>query len=256
MLKYCSKDYLAGQFKAFSLPHIAALFVILLLNIGMVLWFKKVKDEKTQKLFCYVLGGLLIFQEIVREVWHMSIGIFSLGRSLPLHLCGAAIILGPLMLIKKNYSLYEILYFWGFGGTIQALITPNCLWGFPHLSYFLYFISHGLIILACVYMTFVEKFRPTWISILKVFIVTNIYMGFIAIVNLLTGGNYMFICDKPETPSIIDYLGPWPWYILSLEGVGIVTFFIYYSPFFIKDIITSLRITSLRKKSAKAEAGE
>lgn len=248
MLKYCSEDYLAGEFKAFALPHIGALIVILIINIVMVMWLKNVKNEKTKKFFCYILGALLIFTEVVRVVWHVSIGIFSWGRSLPLHLCGVAIILGPIMLVKKNYAIYEILYFWGFGGTIQALLTPNCLWGFPHLSYFIYFTSHGFIICACVYMTFVEGFRPTWKSIIKVFIVTNILMGFIAIVNLLTGGNYMFICAKPETPSIIDYLGPWPWYILSLEGVGILTFLIYYSPFFIKDMITSIRKKTIIEK--------
>jgi uncharacterized membrane protein YwaF len=39
----------------------------------------------------------------------------------------------------------------------------------------------------------------------------------------------------PETPSLIDLLGPWPWYILSLEAIGLVTCVILYLPFAIKD---------------------
>lgn len=53
--------------------------------------------------------------------------------------------------------------------------------------------------------------------------------------NALLGSNYMFIARKPDDPSLIDVLGPWPWYILSLEAVGLAICFILYLPFAIKD---------------------
>jgi uncharacterized membrane protein YwaF len=58
----------------------------------------------------------------------------------------------------------------------------------------------------------------------------------IALFNWITDGNYLFICHKPENGSIMDFFGPWPWYILVLEVVGIVSFYIYYAPFAVIDL--------------------
>jgi hypothetical integral membrane protein (TIGR02206 family) len=53
--------------------------------------------------------------------------------------------------------------------------------------------------------------------------------------NLAIGSNYMFVAHKPLTPSLIDVLGPWPWYILSLEAIGLVLFLLLYLPWVIHD---------------------
>ncbi|MBN2533506.1 MAG: TIGR02206 family membrane protein [Spirochaetales bacterium] len=241
MPDFLGPEYMKGMFHIFSFSHFTALFIILFSCIAIVLWLKNTKNDRTRLIFCIILSVLLLVQEATRSIWHVWIGDFSWGEHLPLHLCGVGIILGPVMLLKKNYALYELIYFWGFGGAVQALLTPDLLYGFPHYIFFQYFLSHGLIIIACVYMTFVVGFRPTWKSLFKVFIITNIYMGIMALVNLATNGNYMFLCEKPVNPTIYDFLGPWPWYILSVEGIGIIVMLVFYSPFVIKDMVVKLR---------------
>jgi len=47
--------------------------------------------------------------------------------------------------------------------------------------------------------------------------------------------NYMFIAHKPDTPSLLDVLGPWPWYILSAEAVGLAVGLLLYLPFALRD---------------------
>ena len=32
-------------------------------------------------------------------------------------------------------------------------------------------------------------------------------------------------------PSLLDFFGPWPWYILALEAAALASFFLYYVPF-------------------------
>ncbi|MBN1700236.1 MAG: TIGR02206 family membrane protein [Spirochaetales bacterium] len=238
MYKYFSKEYLLDQFSYFSYSHIMALIAVILVNVILVVWLKRTKNPKTKDIFCYCLSALLLLQEISYNIWLASIGEWSIGESLPLHLCGMAIILSPVMLIKKNYHLYEIIYFWGMAGAFQALLTPGDLhYGFPHYRFFQFFLSHALIVIACLYMTFVEGFRPKLSSVLKTIIVTNIYLVFIALFNLLVGGNYMFLCHPPKGETIISLLGEWPWYILGLELVGSILIFLFYVPFLIKDIV-------------------
>jgi hypothetical integral membrane protein (TIGR02206 family) len=245
MAKYFDPNYLLGKFEMFSLPHIIALLIVAALNVVMVLALKKVDSKKVNRYFCYILSFILLAQELSLNIWYICVGQWSVGHHLPLHLCGLAVVLSPIMLIKKKKLLYELFYFWGMGGAIQSILTPDNSYAFPHYRMIQTFVSHGAIIMAIIYMTFVEGYRPTFKSLVKTIVITNIYMGIIGLFNLLVNGNYLYICSPPDTPSIIDVLvkifGPWPWYILGLEVIGIISLLVYYAPFAVKDLITRLR---------------
>lgn len=43
--------------------------------------------------------------------------------------------------------------------------------------------------------------------------------------------------QKPSNGSLLDYLGAWPWYLISLEIVAFVLFLLLYLPFLIKNNI-------------------
>jgi hypothetical integral membrane protein (TIGR02206 family) len=155
---------------------------------------------------------------------------------LPLHLCSLLVWTGAYMLVTKKYRVYEFMYFMGIGGAIQALATPGIgRYGFPHFIYFQYFLSHGLIITSAIFMTMVEGLRPTWKSMLRVFIWMNIYALIVYFINTAIGSNYLMINYKPETPSLLDLLPPWPLYIAYMEVIGVITMLVLYIPFVIKD---------------------
>ncbi len=241
MGNYFATDYSGEHFTFYTAPHWTALLILLAIYILAYL-FRRRFTGNADKYTRYTLAFLLIFQELSLNFWRLYNGTWSVATSLPLHLCGVSVVLSAIMLVNKNFKLYELNYFWGLGGAVQALLTPDIgIYGFPHFRYFQFFISHGLIILASLYLTFTAGYRPSHKSIWRVFAITNIYMVFIAGFNRLTGGNYLFICHKPVDGSLIDFMGPWPWYILSLEVVAVVSFYIYYSPFATKDLLVRIR---------------
>jgi hypothetical integral membrane protein (TIGR02206 family) len=243
MGKYFEGNFSGDAFKLLSISHILALLTIVIVNYMIYIFREKIKNEKVDRIFRYTLAAVLIMQEISYNIWHAYIGDWSVGTTLPLHLCGISVVLSAVLLISKRYSLYEVVFFWGVGGATQALLTPDIgIYGFPHYRYFQFFISHGSIVTACLYATFVFGYRPRLKSIWRAIVALNIYMIFIAALNTITGGNYLFICQKPATASIMDFLGPWPWYIVSLEGLGIIIFFIVYIPFVIKDYLNRTKI--------------
>jgi uncharacterized membrane protein YwaF len=45
----------------------------------------------------------------------------------------------------------------------------------------------------------------------------------------------MYIARTPEFPTVIDYMGPWPWYIIGLELIGLTCFVLAYLPWAIRD---------------------
>ncbi len=231
MEKYFNYYYTGGDFKIMSLSHILALLVIIIINVLLLMWTKKSGKKNLEISIRYTLATLLILQEISLNIWRLYYNKWEVGTSLPLHLCGVAIILAAILMVNKNFKLYEIVYFWGLGGAIQALIQPDIgIFSYPHFRFFQFFVSHGLLITAALYATFIFGYKPRFKSVFKIFGITNLYMVAMALFNYLFDGNYLFICHPPETASIIDLLGPWPWYIIPLEIIALVSFLIYYSP--------------------------
>lgn len=236
-----SKTWSRGPFVLFSPSHLIAIGIIVLVNLSL-LYFRRDTDEQHRKIFRYTIAALLLVNETLWHLWNLVNGTWTIQTTLPLHLCSVFVFLSAFMLVTKSYPIYEFAYFLGIGGATQAILTPDLgIYTFPHIRYFQVFISHGCIVTAAVYMTVVEGYRPTWASFKRVAIWTNVYMVAVFIINELIGSNYMFIAHKPETPSLIDLLGPWPWYLISLEAIGFALFFLLFLPFAIRDLSASRR---------------
>lgn len=234
MDKFFAGDYPGPAFEFLGTAHITALAVLVLLNLFLIRF--KDSSDGTKSKIRWTLALILWGNEFAWHWWNYAVGKWTIQTMLPLHLCSVLVWLGALMLVTKNYSIYEFMYLMGIGGGIQALATPDLgIYGFPHFRFFQTFISHGLIVTSAIYMTAVEGFRPTWKSILRVIVWMNIYAAIIFVVNTQIGSNYLMINRKPDTPSLLDLLPPWPIYILYMEAIGLITVLLLYSPFAIKD---------------------
>jgi uncharacterized membrane protein YwaF len=74
-------------------------------------------------------------------------------------------------------------------------------------------------------------------SWLKVWLFTQPVLAFVGIANYLTGGNYMYLSERPiaDNPFI---MGEWPWYIIGLEFAGLLHFAIVYGIFLLFKKVT------------------
>ena len=234
MSQFFAKDWNGAPFQLFGPPHVIALILVVLVNLSLVRL--RGASLKTRRVLRYGLAAMLVVTESLWHIWNWSIGQWTIQTMLPLHIFSAMVWICAFMLVTENYTLYEYIYFLGIGAASQALLTPDAgRYGFPHFRFFQAILSHGSIVTAAVYMTVVEGFRPYWMSLVRLAIAGNVYMAFVALVNALLGSNYMFIARKPDTPSLIDLLGPWPWYIVSLELIALVVCLLLYLPFAIRD---------------------
>jgi hypothetical integral membrane protein (TIGR02206 family) len=229
------------DFVLFGQAHLVAVAIVLGINLS-VIWLRDSFGEKAREWFRIVLAVFILATEISYQGWRGCVGIYTLRDSLPFHLCAVMSLVAPLMLLTRNQVLYELVYFLGIGGATQAIVTPDVgAYGYPHWRFFASFMAHGGIVTAAIYMTVVERRRPSWSSIVRVGGVMLAYMAVIEVVNFQIGSNYLFIARKPDFPTLIDHLGPWPWYILSLIGVGLVSCFVLHLPFLIRDRLRASR---------------
>ena len=235
MGEFLAWNYTGEPFWLFSSSHLITLSVVVLVNLSITSLRRNVSLQ-TRCAFRYGLAALLLLNETAWHLWIWATGNWTVQTMLPLHLCSLFVFLSAIMLITKSYTLYEFAYFLGIGGATQALLTPNLgIYGFPHFRFFQIFIAHGSIVTSAIYMTAIEGYRPYWTSLLHAVVWANLYMLLVGLVNALIGSNYLFIAGKPDTPSLLDVLGPWPWYILSAEAVGLAVGLLLYLPFALRD---------------------
>lgn len=159
----------------------------------------------------------------------------SLQWSLPLGLCEIGTFVAGAALWWRTPLLVEITYFWGLGGTVQALLTPELdrFSLFPTYFYFQYYINHGGLVLAAVFLVVGLNLVPRPGAVLRVAMITAAYLVVVAGVDRVTGGDYLYLRQPPPTASLLNLLGPWPWYVGGMIALGIVVLLVLNSPFWV-----------------------
>ena len=244
---YFGLTYAGPPFVLFSAQHLLPLAAIVTICVLIALLTPRLGVRGKERMR-WGLAAFCVANWLGWDLWQLANGIWSVQFSLPLHLCTFAVPFSALMLATRRYRLFEVLYFWSFAGSTQALLTPDLTatgYNVPHFVYWIFWTSHGVLLWAVVFAIAAWGYRPTWGSIPRVILATNLFMLFVGLVNWLTGGNYMFIARTPEFPSLIDLLGPWPWYIIPLELIGITAFVLLYLPYAIRDWLRARTATPL-----------
>lgn len=219
-------------FQPFSREHFTALFigaigVLILLAAG-----KRGGNSRT------LAGASLAFLNLSshplgQAAWLSLDRPLALENILPLHLCDIAAMTAGFALLTKRPVLCALTYFWGLAATFQALITPALGIGFPTWPFLTFFIQHFAIVGAALYLPVVEGWRPKqplWKSPLEVYGWSVAYLAFALTVNRLLGTNFGFASRPPQNPSLIDHLGPWPWYLVSMQGIAVCLFLLLAVP--------------------------
>jgi hypothetical integral membrane protein (TIGR02206 family) len=94
-----------------------------------------------------------------------------------------------------------------------------------------YFIAHGAIVAAALFLVIGLRIAPRPGAVARVFGLTLGLLVLDAVINLLTDGNYLYLRHTPGAHSLLDMLGPWPWYIVGAAALALVLFAILDLPF-------------------------
>ena len=158
----------------------------------------------------------------------------SLDNLIPFHLCDLAAITGGFALLTRRPLLASLTYFWGLAATMQGLLTPAITVGFPSWPFVMFFVQHFVIVGTALYLPIVDGWRPKsplWKSPLEVYGWSLAYLAFAMAANKILGTNFGFAARPPDNPSLIDHLGPWPWYLVSMSAIALVLYFLLALPF-------------------------
>jgi hypothetical integral membrane protein (TIGR02206 family) len=185
------------------------------------------------RLVSRILGAVLLASFLAYQVVVALQGSYALDFDLPLHLTDAVTVVAALALWNPGAFRFELTYFWGLTASLQAVLTPGLDPDdrFPSFFFWHYFITHTGVVVAAIFLAFGLGLTARPHAVLRVFTATAAWAALAAAGNALTGGNYMFLVERPETASLLDYMGSWPWYILGAALLALALFALLDIPF-------------------------
>lgn len=222
-----------------SFQQLLPILIAVLFSVFFINYAKHKLNAIQQKNALHIFACFISLIVIVFHAHKFSLGGYNLSTDLPLYLCSLLGLIIPIFTYYRKFWMYEVLLFWIIGGTLQAVITPDIPLGFPSFDYFRYWVVHLGLLIVIFYATFVFSMRPKLKSVFKSFLALQVYIIIMVVINKILGANYFYLNEKPESASLLDYFGDWPWYIVVVQIIVIPLFLLIYLPFY---------ITSKRKK--------
>ncbi|MDP3722336.1 MAG: TIGR02206 family membrane protein [Candidatus Omnitrophota bacterium] len=158
---------------------------------------------------------------------------------LPLQLCDLTVLVTIWALWSARPLVSELAYFWALAGSLQAILTPDLRYRFPEYWWVKFFLTHVGVVVSVVYLALTGRVSATHRSVWRVWGWTNLYAAAAGGLNWIFGTNYGYLAHKPAQPSLLDYAGPWPYYVLVMEGLALAFLYLWYAPFvFVRRHIT------------------
>ena len=217
-------------FATFGIEHLVMISITALLSLFVPIIARRFLTGRSKLYAARTMSITVAATVILWTLIRLRLGQFDITTDLPLDICNLTAILLPFLMWNPTKRVHQVLYFLILAGTLQAVLTPDLPHGFPHFYFLKYWTVHGGLVVCAVYYTVVFRFYPEKKSILFAFVWLQIYTVFVFFANVLLGANYFYLMHKPPAVSLLDYLGPWPWYLLVCEGVAVVFFIIVYLP--------------------------
>ena len=162
-----------------------------------------------------IMALSLAIAELSWQPYVLANHTWSPAASLPVQLCDVAGFVAAAALLWRQLLLVEVAYFWGLGGTLQAVLTPDLKDRFPSFPYLQFYVTHDLVILAALFLVFGLALTPRRGAVRRIFLLTVAFAVLVGLIDVATGGNYMYLRQAPVSGSLLDLMGPWPWYIAT-----------------------------------------
>jgi hypothetical integral membrane protein (TIGR02206 family) len=220
------------SFAPFGAVHVATVAMILLASIWAVRHRRLLPEEPSKLRFdrvLVVLGFALVVVNQTSELWPSR---FKIENSIPIHLCDVVGLIAPIAILTHRRVFRAILYYWGIGLSTQAIFTPELQEGLAGLTFWVFWIPHGMIIVLAIYDLAAFRYRPNWKDYAVAAGTLAVFVAMVFPLNIWLNVNYVYVGQgRPGQPSVVDFLGPWPFRVLKMTLGVLLVFALMTLPF-------------------------
>jgi hypothetical integral membrane protein (TIGR02206 family) len=208
-----------GDFTTYGTSHQVVLAMLVAIAVVLVWRGRALRGtpgaDRLSRSFALVFAVLTL----PWQIRYLAPDVFNLQNSLPIQLCDLAWMTSLYALLTYRWWAVALTYYWGLTLSLQAVVTPDLGSQFPDPRFILYWAMHGLTVVTAIYLSWGLGLVPNWRSYRLAMSVTVAWAAVMYVFNEIAGTNYGFLNAKPETASVLDFFGPWPWYVLVEIGL-------------------------------------
>jgi len=150
--------------------------------------------------------------------------------NLPLQLCDVSLWATVAACLLLKPILVEFAYFAGIAGAGMALVTPDLWSAWPSYPAVYFFVTHGGIVIANIVLIYGRIARLRQGALWRAFGILLAFAASVGTFNALFKTNYMYLCAKPKSATLLDAFGPWPWYLVVTFGLALVLYALLWLP--------------------------
>ncbi len=208
-----------GRVEPFTGQHFLLLVLFAAGLVAVVRWGRSHRGTEGEVRRRRGFAVLLALVALAMQAYQFTPDDFSLATSLPLALCDVATVATVVALWTRGPRAAAFTYYVGLSLTIQGVITPSLAEEFPHPRFFGFWALHFLVVWGAAYLTWGLGLRPTWRLYGSAVAMTLTWAVAAYCFNVVADTNYGYLNEKPSSASLLDLLGPWPWYVVVEIGL-------------------------------------
>ncbi len=231
-----NEDFCAG-----SIEHIAAVFILVLLGLVLTFWAKRSPHQSVAitRGFAWALTANVLIWQIVKAYVgqlpadHAAYVPYHWGEDLPLNPCNWLAFVALAYSYKPQPWMWHMLYFFVWVFTFNAVLTPALYENFPHFTFCKFWVAHTGLVMFVIHLNRLKAPQIRFKNLIHSYAYLQIFTLVCLITNAAVGpeANYFFLAHKPFSASILDILGPWPYYIVQGDIIAFGLFVLAWLPY-------------------------
>ncbi|VXC33557.1 TIGR02206 family membrane protein [Aeromicrobium sp. 9AM] len=204
----------ADRFETYGPSHLTVLAIFVVGVVLIVLAGHRLRGTAAEQAVRRTFAVAILAITVPLQILQFTPDEWNLQTSLPFQLCDLAWMFAVYALWTRNRLAATVTYLWGITLTTQGMLTPDLASDFPEPRFLMFWGMHLLIVWASFFLVLGLRILPTWHTYRQTVAITLAWAVSAYVFNVIAGTNYGYLNRLPKNASLLDYLGPWPLFVV------------------------------------------